>query len=446
MCSGPLWNKILLFALPLMASSMLQLLFNAADIVVVGRFAGTEALAAVGSNTSLINLMINLFVGLSVGTNVVVARDLGAGRNDNVRRSVHTSVALALLSGVVMMIFGVVMVRRLLVWMSSPTDVIDLATVYLRIYFFGMPANIFYNFGAAILRAQGDTRRPLYYLTTAGVINVALNLFFVVVLHMDVAGVGLATVISQYVSALLVLRCLMREQGPLHLDLKKLRLEWPVVRRILEVGLPAGFQGVLFSLSNVVIQSSINTFGETVVAGNSAASSVEGFLYVSVNAFHQANISFTSQNYGAGHYRRIWRVFFLSTACAMAVGGVLGGLVVMIGPALLQLYTTSAAVIAAGMVRLRITCFAYSIGSMMDATVGTVRGLGYSVLPTIVTLIGACALRLVWIATVFQIPQYHTIATIYWSYPITWLLTSLAHCVCVVLIMRRLKGQLNPES
>ena len=225
MCSGPLWNKILLFALPLMASSMLQLLFNAADIVVVGRFAGTEALAAVGSNTSLINLMINLFVGLSVGTNVVVARDLGAGRNDNVRRSVHTSVALALLSGVVMMIFGVVMVRRLLVWMSSPTDVIDLATVYLRIYFFGMPANIFYNFGAAILRAQGDTRRPLYYLTTAGVINVALNLFFVVVLHMDVAGVGLATVISQYVSALLVLRCLMREQGPLHLDLKKLRLE-----------------------------------------------------------------------------------------------------------------------------------------------------------------------------------------------------------------------------
>ena len=293
MCSGSLWNKILLFALPLMASSALQLLFNAADVVVVGRFAGKEALAAVGSNTSLINLMINLFVGLSVGTNVVVARDLGAGRQDNVRRSVHTSVTLALISGTALMVFGVVMVRQLLTWMESPTDVIDLATIYLRIYFFGMPANIFYNFGAAILRAQGDTRRPLYYLTAAGVINVVLNLFFVIVLQMSVAGVALATVASQYISASLVMRCLVKETGPLHLDLKKLRLEWSVVGRILQVGMPAGFQGVLFALSNVVIQSSLNSFDSAVlVAGSAASMNIESFVFLSMNAVYQTAITF----------------------------------------------------------------------------------------------------------------------------------------------------------
>ena len=437
MCSGPLWNKILLFALPLMASSMLQLLFNAADIVVVGRFAGTEALAAVGSNTSLINLMINLFVGLSVGTNVVVARDLGAGRNDNVRRSVHTSVALALLSGVVMMIFGVVMVRRLLVWMSSPTDVIDLATVYLRIYFFGMPANIFYNFGAAILRAQGDTIRPLYYLTTAGVINVALNLFFVVVLHMDVAGVGLATVISQYVSALLVLRCLMREQGPLHLDLKKLRLEWPVVRRILEVGLPAGFQGVLFSLSNVVIQSSLNSFNDPViVAGSAASANIESFVYVGMNAFHQAAITFVGQNYGAGKTRRVDKVALECIGFVTFTGLVLGNLAYFFGWELAAIYAPGEPdVVAQAVLRLGFIACPYFICGVMDTMVGVLRGIGYSVVPMVVSLVGACGLRLIWVATVF--PLFRSPATLYFSYPVTWIITGAAHILFFLLIRKR---------
>lgn len=284
MCNGSLADKILLFALPLMSSSLLQLLFNAADVVVVGRFAGKEALAAVGSNTSLINLTINLFVGLSVGTNVVVSRDLGAGRYDNVGRSVHTAMTLALASGIGMMIFGVVMVRQLLEWMSSPTDVIDLATVYLRIYFLGMPANLVYNFGAAILRAQGDTQRPLYFLTFAGVVNVLLNLVFVIALQMDVAGVALATIIAQYISAALVVRCMMREQGPLRLDLKRLGLEKRGVLQILKVGLPAGFQGVVFSLSNVVIQSSLNSFDDPIlVAGSAAGANIESFVYVTMN-------------------------------------------------------------------------------------------------------------------------------------------------------------------
>ena len=301
MCSGSLADKILLFALPLMASSLLQLLFNAADVVVVGRFAGKEALAAVGSNTSLINLMINLFIGLSVGTNVVVARDLGAGRHDKVSHSVHTAMTLALVSGIGMMVFGVAMVRQLLEWMASPTDVIDLATVYLRIYFLGMPANLVYNFGAAILRAQGDTQRPLYFLTFAGVVNVALNLLFVINLRMDVAGVALATIIAQYISAILVVRCMMREQGPLHMELKQLGLRRKVVGQILRVGLPAGFQGVVFALSNVVIQSALNSFNDpALVAGSAAGSNIESFVYTTMNAFHQAAISFVGQNYGAG--------------------------------------------------------------------------------------------------------------------------------------------------
>ena len=276
MVSGPLAGKLLVFALPLMASSLLQLLFNAADVVVVGRFAGKEALAAVGSTSSLINLLVNLFVGFSVGSNVTVARDLGAGREDDVRRSVHTAITLSLVSGLLLMVLGTTLAHQLLIWTSSPADVIGLATIYLRIYFCGMPANMLYNFGAAILRAQGDTRRPLYFLAIAGVTNVALNLVFVIVLHMSVAGVALATIISQYISAALVLLCLVRDQGLLHLDLKNLGLDKRVVRRILQVGLPAGFQGILFSLSNVVIQSSINSFNSTaIVAGSSASSNIE---------------------------------------------------------------------------------------------------------------------------------------------------------------------------
>ena len=423
MCNGSLWDKILLFALPLMLSSMLQLLFNAADVVVVGRFAGKEALAAVGSNTSLINLMINLFVGLSVGTNVVVARDLGAGRRDNVSRSVHTSVTLALASGVVMMIFGVVMVRNILEWMSSPTDVIDLATVYLRIYFCGMPANIFYNFGSAILRAQGGTQRPLYYLTIAGVVNVVLNLIFVIVLRLDVAGVALATIIAQYISALLVIRCLMREQGPLHLDLKKLRLEWPVVRRILEVGLPAGFQGILFAMSNVVIQSSLNSFNDPViVAGSAASANIESFVYAGMNSIYQSSITFTGQNYGAGKVDRVDRVVMECVGYVAAIGLILGNLVYFFGDQLAGIYAPGEPeVVAQALIRMGFIACPYFFCGIMDTMTGVLRGIGYSVIPMVVSLVGACGLRILWVATVFQL--YRSPATLYFSYPVTWSIT-----------------------
>ena len=437
MCNGSLADKILLFALPLMASSLLQLLFNAADVVVVGRFAGKEALAAVGSNTSLINLTINLFIGLSVGTTVVVSRDLGAGRHDNVSRGVHTAMTLALISGVGMMIFGMVMVRQLLEWMSSPTDVIDLATIYLRIYFLGMPANLTYNFGAAILRAQGDTQRPLYFLTFAGVVNVLLNLIFVIGLRMDVAGVALATIIAQYISAALVVRCLIQETGPLHLELKHLGLNKRVVVQILKVGLPAGFQGVVFSLSNVVIQSSLNSFNDPVlVAGSAAGANIESFVYTTMNAFHQAAISFVGQNYGAAKCDRVDKVARYCTLFAVLFGLVLGNLAYLFGAPLAGIYAPGEPdVVQQALVRMLYICCPYFICGVMEGLVGTLRGLGSSVIPMLVSVVGACGLRLLWVAAVF--PRYRTPACLYLSYPVTWTITALFHFLFLMLVVRR---------
>ena len=436
MCNGSLADKILLFALPLMASSLLQLLFNAADIVVVGRFAGKEALAAVGSNTSLINLMINLFVGLSVGTNVVVARDLGAGRHDRVGESVHTAMTLALASGVVMALLGVALARQLLEWTSSPTDVIDLASVYLRIYFLGLPANFVYNFGAAILRAQGDTQRPLYFLTFAGVVNVGLNLLFVIPLQMSVAGVALATIIAQYISAALVLRCMIWEQGSLHLDLRKLGLSRRVVGQIIRVGLPAGFQGVVFSLSNVVIQSSINSFNSTaIVAGSSTSSNIEGFVYTGMNAIYQTCLTFTSQNYGAGKCRRVDRTLLLCLGYVTAIGLALGNLAVFLGPQLASIYAPGEPeVVAQAVLRLQYVCSLYFLCGIMDTMVGVLRGLGYSVVPMVVSMVGACVTRLVWVATIFQV--YRSPEVLYLSYPVSWTITLTVHILFFLFIRR----------
>ena len=297
MCSGKLLPKILTFALPLMCSSVLQLLFNAADIVVVGKFAGDNSLAAVGSNAALINLMVNLFVGLSVGANILAARYTGAGNREGLRQTVHTSMLLALLSGILLAVVGVITARPLLHLMQVPDSILPLAALYLRIYFLGMPAAMLYNFGAALLRSVGDTRRPLYYLIAAGIVNVALNLLLVIVFQLDVAGVAIATVVSQCLSAFLVVRCLMHEEGDIRLELRELRITLPRLGQILEIGIPSGIQGVAFSLSNVIIQASINGFGETVISGNTAASNIEGFIYVACNAFCQANMAFTSQNY-----------------------------------------------------------------------------------------------------------------------------------------------------
>ncbi|MDE7415162.1 MAG: MATE family efflux transporter [Lachnospiraceae bacterium] len=437
MCSGSVFSKMLLFALPLMCSSILQLLFNAADIVVVGRFAGDNALAAVGSNTALINLLTNIFVGLSVGSNVLTAQYYGAKKDNDLKETVHTSMLLSIYSGVLLTVIGLIGARGLLELMQAPPEVLELAVLYLRIYFLGMTSMMVYNFGSAILRAVGDTKRPLYYLLSAGIVNVLLNLFFVIVCHMGVAGVAVATVISQTISALLVVRCLVKEQGGIHLELKELAISKEKLGKIMQIGLPAGFQGTVFSLSNVVIQSAVNSFGNIAVAGNSAAANIEGFVYMAMNAFYQATISFTSQNYGAREYRRIYKILFAGELFVIITGAVLGNLAVFFGETLLGIYSPSAEVIAAGMRRVRIICSVYALCGVMDVLVGALRGIGYSIIPMIVSLVGACGLRLLWIATVFQIPEYHSLSTVYISYPITWTITLTVHAITFALAARK---------
>lgn len=438
MCSGSIFQKMLLFALPLMCSSVLQLLFNAADIIVVGRFAGDNALAAVGSTSSLINLLTNLFVGLSIGANVLVAQYYGAKKEKDLAETVHTAMLISVFSGIILTIIGVVAAKQILTWMSAPPEVLELAVLYLRVYFLGMTSMMIYNFGSAILRAVGDTKRPLYYLLGAGIVNVVLNLIFVICFHWGVAGVAAATAISQTISAILVVRCLMLEQGGIHLELKELRIVKDKFIRIVQIGLPAGFQGIVFSLSNVVIQSAINSFGAIVVAGNSAAANIEGFIYMGMNAFYQATISFTSQNYGARQYKRINKILLVGEIYAIIVGVVFGNLAVLFGEELLGIYTKSPDAIAAGMIRLSLICAPYALCGMMDVLVGALRGIGYSIMPMIVSLIGACGLRLLWIATVFQIPEYHTQRTIYMSYPITWTITMTVHAICFIWARRKI--------
>ncbi|WP_295217814.1 MATE family efflux transporter [Ruminococcus sp.] len=434
MCSGPVLKKMLLFALPLMASSILQLLFNAADVVVVGKFAGDNSLAAVGSNTALINLLTNLFVGLSIGANVVAARSYGAKSWDELGKTVHTSMLLSMISGLLLTIIGIIGAKQMLIWMQTPPEVLSLAVMYLRIYFLGMMSTMVYNFGSALLRAVGDTKRPLYFLLFAGVINVVLNLLFVIVFRMDVMGVALATVISETVSAILILRCLMKEEGGIHLDWRALRIDRMKMFQILRIGLPAGFQGVVFALSNVVIQSSVNLFGNIVVAGNSAAANIEGFVYMAMNAFYQATLSFVSQNYGAGEEKRINRIVLTGQLCVITVGILLGNGVVLLGKPLLHIYSDSPEVIAAGMVRLKYISRVYALCGIMDVMVGALRGIGYSVMPMVVSIVGVCGLRLVWLATVFQMPAYHRIETVYISYAVTWILTIVIYVIAFLWI------------
>ncbi len=447
MTHGPILKKLLLFTVPLILSSILQLLFNAADVVVVGRFArqGDLCLAAVGSTGSLTSLIVNMFVGLSVGTNVVVARAWGSGDHKAMEESVHTSMLVSVVSGVILAVVGVIGARVFLEWMNTPEEVIDLSSLYLRIYFAGMPANMIYNFGSAILRSVGDTRRPLIYLIIAGVLNVILNLFFVIVLHMDVEGVALATIISQAVSATLVVICLMRSEGGLRLTLKKLRIAGDTLKEIARIGLPAGFQGVLFSISNVMIQSSINAFGATVMAGSSAAGNLEGFVYVGMNAFHQAAVSFSSQNLGAGEYKRIWRIAVVCQVCVTVVGLLMGVGVWFFGSELLRIYTTSQEVVNAGLVRLTYVCLPYALCGMMDVMTGSLRGIGYSMTPMLVSILGICVFRVAWIATVCKLPACSDIDFVYLSYPISWIITLIAHTICFVWAMRRVKVKLNAQ-
>lgn len=438
MCSGPILGKMLMFALPLMCSSILQLLFNAADIIVVGNFAGDTALAAVGSNTALINLLTNFFMGFSIGANVLVARFYGAKQEKELDETVHTAMMLSVYSGVFLTLLGCIGAKQILIWMQTPEDVLPLATTYLRIYFLGMTANMIYNFGSAILRATGDTKRPLYYLAFAGVINVIFNLIFVIIFKMGVAGVGTATVISECISAYLIVRCMRKGQGSIRLEWKKMRIYREKFWKILKIGLPASFQGMIFSISNVIIQSSVNSFGKVVVAGNSAAANIEGFVYVSMNAFYQAAISFTSQNVGAARYERVNKILYRAQLCVFVVGLVLGNIGVFLGYPLLSMYTSSQAVMDAGMKRMEVILKTYALCGMMDVMVGSLRGLGYSIMPMLVSLIGACGLRLLWIFTFFQQEPFHTTTSLYMTYPVSWSITFLTHVICFVIIRRKL--------
>ena len=437
MTEGPILGKMLLFAFPLMLSGLLQLLFNAADIIVVGKFAGDTALAAVGSNGAMINLIVNLFIGLSIGGNVLCARYFGARREKDVVETVHTSMSLAFLSGIVLTVIGLLFSIPLLRLMATPEKVLNLASVYLKIYFLGMPAQMVYNFGAALLRANGDTKRPLLYLTISGFINVALNLYFVIVLHMDVKGVAIATIVSQYTSAILIVLCMMKEESLIRLDLKKLCLKKDKVIQIVKIGIPAGLQGIMFSISNMVIQSSVNGFGEIAIAGNSAALNIEGFVYIALNAFGQAGMSFTSQNVGAGRNDRLKPIMIRAMASISVMGAIIGLLLHFFGEAVVGIYTDTPETIAMGMLRVSMVCVPYMIDGWMDGMGAIIRGLGYSFAPMIVTMLGVCVFRVVWLATVFKIPKYHTLECVYISYPISWIITVIIHFICYFTLLKR---------
>ena len=436
MCNGPLLGKILVFSVPLMLSGILQLLFNAADIIVVGRFAGSTALAAVGSTASLINLMINVFVGLSVGVNVLAARYYGGQKEKDIQDTVHTAIMMAILSGLFLVLLGETASRPMLTLMGTPDDVLDQAALYLKIYFFGMPVLMIYNFGAALLRAVGDTRRPLYFLFAAGAVNVVLNLFFVIQLGMGVDGVGWATVISECVSAGLIIRSLMKERGAMKLHLSKLRIVPEKLKQIIRIGLPAGMQGAIFSISNVLIQSSVNSFGSIAMAGNTSSANIEGFVYTAMNAVYQTSLSFTSQNYGGRKYKRIGRITLTCVGVVTAVGLGMGLATFAAGESLLRIYSSDPEVIQFGLKRMAVFGTTYFLCGIMDTMVGSIRGLGSSVIPMCVSIIGVCGLRVLWIFTAFQWSR--SLTTLYLSYPVTWVVTGAVHIACFLMLKRKL--------
>lgn len=434
MCNGPLFSTIVLFSISLILTGILQLLYNAVNIVVVGRFVGSNALAAVGSTTALINLIINLFIGLSIGASVVMAKYYGAGQQNDANETVHTAIAISTVSGIILTVFGVLMAKPLLQAMGTPDDVLEHAVLYMKIYFLGMPASMIFNFSSAILRAVGDTRRPLYFLSISGVVNVALNLMFVIVFHMDIAGVAVATVISQYISVVLILICLIRSDGCIQLRWREIRFYKDKLFAIIKIGLPAGMQGIIFSLSNVLIQSSVNSFGSAVMAGNTAAMNIEGFVYISMNALYQAALNFTGQNIGAKKYDRIGRILGICLISVTTVGITFGGLSYLFARNLLGIYTEDPDVIAIGIIRMSYICAPYFICGVMDVFVGSLRGMGYSVLPMLASVVGVCGIRITWIYTVFAIN--HTLETLYFSYPISWAITACVHLICFVFIRR----------
>ena len=437
MTSGSILPKVLLFSIPLMLSSVLQLLFNAADLVVVGRFAenGSAAQGAVGSTGALINLIVNLFLGLSIGTNVAVARYYGAGQHKDTSESVNTSVTISFIGGIVLAVIGYLFAETFLIWMGSPDDVRPLATIYVKIYFLGMPFNILYNFGSAVLRAIGDTRRPLIFLAIAGVVNVILNITFVAGFGMDVDGVAWATIISQAISAILVLICLIRSQSSIHFDIRKMHIYKDKLIELIKIGLPAGLQGTLFSLSNVLIQSTVNSFGSIEITGSAVSSNIEGFQYVCMNSIYQAAITFTSQNVGAHKYRRIRKICHTCLFVVSGIGILLGCIALLFHKQLISIYNEDPAVMARAMVRLRIFSLTYFTCGIMDVMCGMLRGLGSTIIPMVVSLMGACVFRIFWIYCI--LPFDRTPSMLYLSYPVSWVLTSTIHVFCYKHLLKR---------
>ena len=437
MCNGPLTRKIITYCIPLALSGILRLLYNAADIIVVGRFTGPTALAAVGSTGSLINLIVNLLIGLSVGASVCVANFYGAGREKDVRETVHTAMLISVIGGVIVSVVGMVFAKTFLGWMGSPDDVIDQATLYLRIYFAGMPLTMAYNFASAIFRALGDTKRPLYYLAVSGLVNVILNLIFVIVFKMGVAGVAIATVVAQAVSTTLIILCMIRSHSVIHLQRDMLRIHGDKLKEIVRVGLPAGLQGTIFSISNVLIQSSINSFGSIAIAGNSASSNLEGFMYTSMNSVYQAALSFAGQNMGARKYSRLKKVLCNCLAIVTGIGIGMGAIMYLFRYQLLGIYSSDMDVINFGIERLELFCLTYFTCGAMDVMVGQMRGMGYSIVPMIVSLVGVCGIRIVWIFTVFK--ASNSLLTLYMSYPVSWVVTLAVHFSTFLYVYHKVK-------
>ena len=433
---GSLSVNIIKFSIPVVLTGILQLLFNACDMVVVGRFASSTALAAVGATSSLANLIVALFTGLSVGVNVLAAQYFGARDHQNIQKTVHTSITLSLISGVLLAFVGFFVSRPSLVALNTPADVIDLSTVYMKIYFAGAPFMMVFNFGAAILRAQGNSRQPFMFLTVAGVINVILNLIFVIVFKMSVAGVALATLISNAIAAILIVIYLHDPASVYYLDFKKLNIDFGTFKEILRIGIPAGINSIVFAFANMQIQASVNIFGSAAVAGCAAATSLEGFIYIAMNSFYHSALNFTGQHFGAGKTEKIPKILLLCSLFAVITGIILGIIILFYGRELLSVFTSDSSAVDHGLIKLNIIAATYFMCGIMEVFVGVMRGLGYSYTPTIISFIGACGLRLLWIATVFK--AHTSLFVLFLCMPVSWIITNTAYVILFIIAYRKI--------
>ena len=447
MLSGPLAWPLITYAVPIMLTSVLQLLFNAADLVVVGAYCGSFSVAAVGATGAITNLIVNLFIGLSVGTGVAVAHGIGSREWEQVRNTVHTAVPMALVSGLFLTVLGVSLSGSILRAMGTPEEVLGLAATYMEIYFLGITAHMLYNFCASMVRAAGDTKSPLVILTAAGVVNVVLNILFVRYLGRNVDGVALATVLSETGAAIAIVILMVRRTDGCRLDLRKLRFHKEPLKKMLRIGIPAGIQSCMFSLSNVLLQSAVNGFGAVAVSGNAAVANLEGFMYVIENSFHQTAVNFVGQNCGALQFRRVKKVTGLCMVYAAVAGILFGGLMCLFGPQLLSLYITdSPEAIAIGISRMFVDVAPYFLFGLQDVVTGALRGIGASFVSMILTVLGICGIRVLWIYTVFQIPRFHSQTMLYISYPLSWIVTLVIQLTAFAVIFRRMQRRCPPEN